>query len=88
MCTNGQHETIKDKELYVLSGLRETLAEKRGLSASRLKVRDFNDFAPADFVVCTSHVYQCGGPSGVESHRRIRTAGLLTERELKKAGNQ
>ena len=35
------------------------VAEKKGLSARCLKPHDFNGFQPADFEVCTSHVYRC-----------------------------
>ncbi len=39
--------------------LKQILVEREGLSARCLKPRDFNGFEPADFVVCTSRVYQC-----------------------------
>jgi hypothetical protein len=48
---------LKDEKNLYVRYLRR--GGEGGLSASRLKVRDFNDFAPADFVVCTSRVYQC-----------------------------
>ena len=47
----------KTKNFAFFQVLRQTLAEREGLSARCLKPRDFNGFEPADFAMCTSHVY-------------------------------
>ena len=47
----------KTENFALFQVLRQTLAEREGLSAHCLKPCDFNGFEPADFAVCTSHVY-------------------------------
>jgi hypothetical protein len=64
MCTAHVYQLdstkpLKTKNFTFLQGLRQILAEREGLSARCLKPCDFNGFEPADFHVCTSHVYQC-----------------------------
>jgi hypothetical protein len=49
----------KTENFALFQVLRQTLAEREGLSARCLKPCDFNGFEPADFAVCTSQVYQC-----------------------------
>jgi hypothetical protein len=60
MCTNGRHETIKDKEFYVLSGLGEILAEKRGLSRQRQSRLSINGLDRINRVVV---YHRCDPPS-------------------------
>jgi hypothetical protein len=59
VCTKERFEMTEDKNFALFQVLRQTLAEREGLSASYLKPSVFNGFEPPDFVVCTSCVYQC-----------------------------
>jgi hypothetical protein len=81
VCTNERSKRWKTENFALFQVLRQTLAERKGLSARCLKPRDFNGFEPPDFGKCTSRVYQCRERCAeFESHRRIRMARLLALR--------